>query len=126
MLQPNEEIRIAYLFPGLWVLADKLLIPCLQNYAIDAIEEYRKTTGNIATYAIPYIYENTSKNSPLRRFFVETCTWYLRGTCYKEWPNDFPKEMLLDLSAMFRELVKPNLSSKQREMAQFHVKEEDN
>ncbi|KAG4433063.1 hypothetical protein IFR05_011457 [Cadophora sp. M221] len=56
----------------LWVLADRLAIPELQNLAVKHIN----AIGNLddpATETFDYIYQNTVYDSPLRRLVVQQC-----------------------------------------------------
>lgn len=70
-----EQIRIrsrhsSYL-AKLWVLADKLLMPRLQNEVIECFCKSNASTG--CCFSIPivrYIYENTNENSRLRKFLL--------------------------------------------------------
>jgi hypothetical protein len=55
----------------LWVLADKLKIPKLQNAAIDSMERIRLLTGKIpSSYIVNYTYQCTTANSPLREYVL--------------------------------------------------------
>ena len=55
----------------LWFLADRLLIPKLQN---DAITEIINQTGKDTPYTASYwIYQNTMPDSKLRRVFIDKC-----------------------------------------------------
>jgi hypothetical protein len=108
----------------LWVLADKLLIPCLQNQAIDAIDEWRKAHNMIAVHDFKYAYQNTSDDSPLRRLFVQHCVWNLTSETFKLPEYKFPEEMLRDLCTCFREVVLAKGGIVARNMADFHVKED--
>jgi hypothetical protein len=53
----------------LWILADCLLIPSLQNQVIPLLYKVKKEHGCPSSlYA--YIYDNTSDSSPLRKFCI--------------------------------------------------------
>lgn len=81
----------------LWVLAEKILIPHLQNQVLTNFDEYRKSIHNISTSEIPFIYENTKVGSPLRTLIVNHCAWYIKSSMFLDYPTYFPQEMLLDL-----------------------------
>ncbi|KAF8848134.1 hypothetical protein BDZ45DRAFT_539644, partial [Acephala macrosclerotiorum] len=81
----------------LWVLADKLLIPPLQNTIIHELERQRNRFRATSTSCINYVYEKTAPGSPLRRLFVSWCAWNMARSRFEERPEHFPKEMLLDL-----------------------------
>jgi hypothetical protein len=84
---------------NLWVLADKLLIPRLQNLVINSIEKIRKKLNMVATWPtnLNYIYSNTTPESPLRRLIVHHCATNLAIGSFSTHGNQFPKEMLLDI-----------------------------
>ncbi|PVH71818.1 hypothetical protein DL98DRAFT_89832 [Cadophora sp. DSE1049] len=52
----------------LWLLADRILVPSLQNQAIDLIERTRQQKGNdrLPSELFPIIYDNTNAESALR------------------------------------------------------------
>lgn len=58
---------------GLWVLADKLLLPKLQNLALYAIDRTRIKTARSPTHCFDRIWEGTATDSPLRRYMVDIC-----------------------------------------------------
>lgn len=80
----------------LWVLAEKLIIPQLQNHVVEAIENRCKWSSLISIPSLHYVYSNTSKGSPLPRLFVDQCTYLTVGE-FAERPNEFPKERLIGL-----------------------------
>jgi hypothetical protein len=84
----------------LWVLAEKLLIPSLQNLVVRELISHRAKTGVTPTLYFNYVYENTSAGSPLRRLILDTCAAFLVSSWYSEHSSQFPKEMLLDLVTM--------------------------
>lgn len=53
----------------LWVFADRLLIPMLTNFCIDAIKDQFKQ-GQVPSGEVAYIYENSIPTSGLRRMVV--------------------------------------------------------
>lgn len=86
----------------LWVLADKLRIPHLQNLVIDtihAIEE--KTLFAPSPLSLQYIYDNTAPGSQLRRFAVEVSISSLQPKDFinKRVAKYIPHQMLLDFAA---------------------------
>lgn len=85
-----------------WVLADKLLIPRLQNAAALEIATQTFKSGKIPTWSLNYVYKNTGQGSPLRSLFIRLCAPAL---CDRQLPgfytrnaDKFPKEMLLELA----------------------------
>lgn len=66
--------------------------------------------------------------SPLRKLFVDHCAWNVMHTRFKERPDHFPQEMLLDLAekltASFPGERKQELST-DREIEDFEIEEEE-
>lgn len=56
-----------------WVLADKLQIPKLQNFAVDMLFQIREEYSAILILQLKLVYKETSSDSPLRNFFLEQC-----------------------------------------------------
>ena len=85
----------------LWVLADTYLIPSLQNLIMDVLCEVTKETlgwKKISSCDFPWIWKRTSedpKESKLRLWVLRLCT-LVEPERFKEWPQDFPLELLLD------------------------------
>lgn len=87
----------------LWILADTLLIPTLQNQIVVAIEKLRKEENFTATYLLHYIFENTARDSPLRALFRDQCLWELRKSWIRDHPEEFPKDLLADMIEVLSE-----------------------
>lgn len=88
-----------------WVLADRLLVPGLQNAVLAALDKVQTCTGTRNIRTIPYVYENTSPGSQLRRYVVASCAAHLDVDCYSTKPKYFPKEMLLDLIDLWATVI---------------------
>lgn len=84
--------------PRLWVLADKLLIPRLQNACISKLVELEEKFRRVATGILHYVYSNTAKGSPLRLLLLHQCTCLMELKAFMEHPTLFPHEMLLELA----------------------------
>ena len=81
----------------LWVLADFLVIPRLQNAVIAKIHEMSEQENVVFVRVLDYVYENTSDDTcPLRRYFVNELAFNYSGG-FKE-PELFPSELLLELA----------------------------
>jgi hypothetical protein len=83
---------------GLWILADKLGMPRLQNLAIESVEKIFQKTIQLPTPHLRYIYDNTSASSLLRRYMVKRCQ-DLSQTSWTDNPNVFPHAFLIDFAA---------------------------
>ncbi|KAK0112499.1 hypothetical protein ONS96_001735 [Cadophora gregata f. sp. sojae] len=88
----SEQPLSSHLFK-LWILADKMLIPRLQNDILSMLEEARKSKG-LPSAVFAYVYENTAEGSVLRRYIVEMC---MAKTEAMKNPDDYPRELLLEI-----------------------------
>jgi hypothetical protein len=86
----------------LWVVADKLLIRPLQNAVIAVLEDFWEQPyarrARRPTSWIQYVYDHTSVGSPLRDFAVDVCAYNVTPEGFAKAPDDFPKEVLLDMA----------------------------
>ena len=85
----------------LWILADKLIIPELQNLVIGKIDEICEVTEIIPTAVLDSVYAKTSVESSLRRWFFYQCSTQLDSDWFTEHPEHFPLEMLIELAAFW-------------------------
>jgi len=106
---------------GLWVLAERLLIPRLQNLAIDRLEEKGMEHNSVYTGVLQLVWDNTAQDSPLRRFLIHQCVWNIKPDVYRSSIDIFPKQMLAEICFLFRWNTSTKFS---RNMADFHVKED--
>jgi hypothetical protein len=106
--QPEEELEDRDCFQEdlalakLWVLADKLLLPRLQNQVIEKMEEIRTALNELPTSCATYIYEKTAAGSPLRRWLVHVCAGWLDQEYFASNAGQFPHEMLMDMALFWR------------------------
>ncbi|KAE9374852.1 hypothetical protein N431DRAFT_222563 [Stipitochalara longipes BDJ] len=93
----------------LWIVADKLLIRPLQNAVINVLEEFWEEPfirhGGPSTAWIPYAYEHTTVGSPLRNFAADICAYKISPEGFASHPEDFPKEVLLDMAMVLSKAV---------------------
>lgn len=93
----------------LWIVADKLLIRPLQNAVINVLEEFWEEPfvrhGGPSTSWIPYAYEHTTVGSPLRNFATDICAYKISPEGFAAHPDDFPKEVLLDMAMVLSKAV---------------------
>ena len=86
---------------SLWVLADKLIIPALQNAAIEEINAVTLRDDRIPTRCLRYVYENTAMRSPLRQLMLTYLAYGgLATSYYTDKAHLFPKELLPELTAL--------------------------
>ena len=95
----DEETKDEYLcLAQLWVLADQFLIPKLQNLVLRIFDEIRIELKILPVNCFSYVYENTSKDSKIRLYFLHHYACYTHSDEYAEYADFFSKEMLLDLA----------------------------
>jgi hypothetical protein len=96
---PKKDEDLALVL--LWILADKLIIPELQNLVIKKIDEIYEVTEIIPTTVLDSVYAKTSVESPLRRWFFYQCSTQLESDWFTEHPEHFPQEMLIDMAVFW-------------------------
>jgi hypothetical protein len=98
----DQELQQEIDFIHLWVLADRLLISSLQNAIVRELEMMwdLRVDRAVGTSWVPYAYEHTSVDSPLRALTLDHCAYDLQSETFHEYPADFPREMLLDLAKL--------------------------
>lgn len=88
--------------PRLWVLAEKFLLPALQNRAMDLIRVGLDEHRHILTDCLDWVYENTPVGSPLREVFVWQVGLEIDPDIFALEPDMFPVPFLLELARFFR------------------------
>ncbi|TVY35534.1 hypothetical protein LOCC1_G005520 [Lachnellula occidentalis] len=83
----------------------QLLIPGLQNLIVRTFEEIRQDTKITSTTSVRYVYENTCEKSPLRKLLLHQCACHLKITWFRENPQQFPKQFLLDLAELGLQVI---------------------
>ncbi|KAH9222817.1 hypothetical protein DL95DRAFT_518352 [Leptodontidium sp. 2 PMI_412] len=88
----------------IWVLADRLLMPTLQNHVAAEIIKH-PNTSKISTIDISWTYDNTAPDSMLRKLLVDICAFGRMDAARlqdgKE--DEFPPRFLLDVALALRE-----------------------
>ena len=109
----------------LWILADRLLVPKLQNATMRLLL-LNKRRPSLKRGTLQYVYENTTKGSPLRTRLVEHYT--SRGSFTK--PRDYenwPSEMLADMVRVLGQSLPQtgdSLSARNTKLEDYFVSEE--
>jgi hypothetical protein len=98
----------------LWVLADKLLIPQLQNMTLDALVKICGKAQGLATRCLDYVCVNTSKDSGLRRWFIHRCAFRIESKSFLEHPEEYPHQLLLEIVTILSEWSKGKTRPKTR------------
>ena len=89
----DQDLNLVHL----WVLADKLLLPRLQNTAMRALRKMDQYYWS--THWIQYAWRHTAPRSPLRYLAIDLCSYVVPAPWQKSHPQDFPHSMLLELSS---------------------------
>ncbi|KAH6709055.1 hypothetical protein BKA61DRAFT_489554, partial [Leptodontidium sp. MPI-SDFR-AT-0119] len=104
----------------LWVLADKFVIPRLQNFIIDTMQKIFEYSNYIPVHTFHYLYINTAMDSLLRRYIVRLCVVFAHKSLYDKFYQYFPHDMLVDIAMEYASraetLDRPGLS-----VADYHV-----
>jgi hypothetical protein len=116
-----------YYLSQLWVLAEKLMVPQLQDVVMDQFNIIRQTCPEAFGCHLNYIYANTSEESPLRRFAVQIVAWSPQMD-YKEFSVLYPKEFLLDLVMVFHSAVPARTQTKKMDsldISEYYVTKQE-
>ena len=111
----------------LWILAEKLLLPTLQNLVAREIEQRRHQSKAISTASLHYVYEKTERGSLLRRLMVDMCFSHLNILSYMKRPERYPQEMLIELVTTFGNAIASSDRSKgapRKDFTPYEVAEE--
>jgi hypothetical protein len=111
----------------LWVLAEKLMVPPLQDVVMNQFNVIRQTCAGAFEVQLNYIYVNTSKESLLRRFAVQIVAWSPQMD-YKKLAGLYPKEFLLDLVTVFHAAVPARTQTKKMDsldISEYYATEEE-
>lgn len=90
----------------LWITADQLLMPTLQNATMRELLSLQETPPNQfynRTYCeewFPYLYENTASGSPLRNLVVDKFAFNVDWE-HVSTPDNYPQEMLFEMVKVY-------------------------
>jgi hypothetical protein len=111
---------------ALWTLADRLLIPRLQNEALVVLDQLRVALHKRLDNIFNHVYENTVEGSPLRRYVVQLSGSWFQSR--KELINfeRYPREILFDMVNFMRTGDRAAwVKFSEEELKQFFVGEGD-
>ncbi|KIN03964.1 hypothetical protein OIDMADRAFT_26597 [Oidiodendron maius Zn] len=109
----------------LWILADKLCMPALQNAIIDRLFKTKpKPDCRMAIIgSLEKIYNETAGGCQLQKFAVDVCATYLKPDDIRETLQLFPAEFLIDYASRF---YRPHiLVPWEFDASDYHVSTED-
>ncbi|TVY35533.1 hypothetical protein LOCC1_G005521 [Lachnellula occidentalis] len=88
----------------LWVLADFLLIPRLQNAVLSAIVSVRRSHHSLYMGSWEYVCAHTAPDSAIRRLLAHQVAFYLDADVFEAKKGEMGKELLGDIGlALMRE-----------------------
>jgi len=111
----NENIALS----ELWVLAEKMSMPQLQNAAIEIINEVHDKAKVVPTKSLHYVHSHTSEDSLLRKYRVSLLAEQLHYRNFRKNPSSFPHGILIDLAILH---AKRRTSCPRITISEFHVK----
>jgi hypothetical protein len=87
----------------LWVLADKLSIPKVQNLVIEQTVAFSRLSEGFQILQLQYVYQNTKEDCALRRLLIQLVAWSLtaRHDFYRISKSLFPSEFMVDVAMLY-------------------------
>jgi hypothetical protein len=113
-----------------WVLADRLQIPRLQNLVIDELNRMRDEWSIVCSSIVNLVYDTNQlavpKGAALREFVLQTIRKFAHSRLMEKFPEFFPQEMLLELVIAYkRTAMRPDPFEDRAEFKKrFHVSED--
>jgi hypothetical protein len=95
----------------LWILAEKLEMPRLQNAVVREFQTMRDRGEPVPTLSLKYVYEHFPRTNPLRRLFIHQCAGGL-SSWLTEHSEQFSKEMLLGVTVYLSKAIQSKMSAK--------------
>jgi len=116
------ELPCAKELVNLWVLADSILVPALQNKAMEAINEHATKHADLPSGFFVHLYQTTTEESKLRALFIDMFVAFPNSITN---PHELPYEMLVDIVKATAETHtrQPTRFSKDK-MSKYFVDEE--
>jgi hypothetical protein len=112
----------------LWIMADRFLVPRLQNAVIETlagkIKNHQRPVFQGSHKCIQYVYRNTRKGSPIRRLLLQR---FMFGDKFREMKKCLelcPYEMLSEMYVIVVEVVPENVKVERIKISEFMVSEE--
>jgi hypothetical protein len=108
---------------ALWILADKLCMPQLQNKVIDKLSKRTPKSGSQRAMiaSLEMIYNQTESKSQLQKFAVEICALHVTPDDIRETPELFPVEFLVDYADRLYRHFHTALAKRAFKASAYHV-----
>jgi hypothetical protein len=116
---------------SVWLIADYLQIPRLQNYVVDQMDQLRLHFQTIPVRWISVLYDDVPRGAAIRELAFEQCVRFIPDRWYEKYTELFPKQYLLDHVIWYKRSLhnksQPNPFKDRAEFKRrFHVPEERN
>ncbi|KAK0126612.1 hypothetical protein ONS95_008200 [Cadophora gregata] len=89
----------------LWVLAEKLLVPKIQNRALCLFEEIRDRFSKVCIYKYKYVWENTADGCTLRAYLLNVLVRCVLKKAYQTQKQCFTVDILVDAAILLRDIL---------------------
>jgi hypothetical protein len=108
----------------LWILADRLLAPKLQNQVLVAYDKLRVALWCRPVIHFVLVYENTVQGSPLRRYITQIAASGFTVNDELTGPEGYTKDLLFDMVNFMRTGLREKwVEFSEEELKQFFVEE---
>lgn len=87
------------------------------------MQKIRRYVKAQPTHTFPYVWKNTTKGSPLRGMIIQYVAYRLNLDAFETHPEDFPRDMLLELAAFHAQGRNDKQKSKSANWKDFAVPE---
>jgi hypothetical protein len=108
VVDANGELPTCSALLNLWMFADRVLSPKLQNQTIECLEKVRIKVGRLSSAEFNRVWENTSKDSQLRRYITIVSSENMLAKITH--PDRYPHELLADIINNMREETRKRMS----------------
>ena len=126
---PEDDLTVINFFidqdldlAQLWLLAERLLIPALQNEVMKQLLS-KLHANDWTTDWIPYAWANSESGSAIRKFAVDLCVRHVKNDAYRDNPEHFPHELLIIVAACLSGLAEPVTSKGELQTEHYLVRE---
>ena len=110
-----EQVSDASLLVALWVFADKMQFPGLQNAAIEALRHQAcNPPSHFRLKDLQYAFDNTTEASPLRKFITDLYVWDAAiDVSISTWLEErYPKAFIVGVVEGYcRQFLRPGLKT---------------
>lgn len=118
IIDEDGEIPHCEAIVKLWIFADKILCPRLQNQALTTLEASRVSSlshrPNFNLALLSLVYDGTAPGSPLRRYLVDYCLNFNLTSPGIPGAKILPVELVIEMLEGTRRLLISRLSEEER------------